>query len=506
MGRRTPDPIDVVKTASAAMAPTESHPTDTDLHCPECDYNLTGATGAHCPWCGWTIDEAGLVSRAPAGIRRFGVIVACLVCCIGSLVAVVSLMGHGRTLTIRDGLAVVGVSVAALGHLALAGLLIASEARRPLRRTEVTQLIHFAGWFSIVAGVLGATGLLQPRLVLGTSVTSVFDFTLAAAFFSLPGWALLGMYLVSFSGNAAPKMNGAAAEERLESARAPFYVEWFRSREAVEVTQAWDDRPRGTTPAIEAAIHQAWEAQTALARAEGRTLFDGELIRLVRSEVAPTRLRLALGPTRYREFVGTHFRNHELLDRFDETHRSNALGISAAVVTSDGYVAFGRRSGRVAYHAGLLHPFGGMLDLTDRASDGDVGFEQAITRELREEIGVEPWEISEITLIGLVRDRTILQPELIFDVILRRSRSELDRRFDSARAHGEHTAIEFLHDKPEAFVPSLNWAGRSTPVAEAAYLLHGRRQWGQEWYENTCYLRYGELPAAWPVTNSAQRA
>ncbi len=32
------------------------------------------------------------------------------------------------------------------------------------------------------------------------------------------------------------------------------------------------------------------------------------------------------------------------------------------------------------------------------------------------------------------------------------------------------------------------------PVAAGAMMLHGAANWGRDWYENTAYVLFGELP------------
>jgi hypothetical protein len=60
-----------------------------------------------------------------------------------------------------------------------------------------------------------------------------------------------------------------------------------------------------------------------------------------------------------------------------------------------------------------------------------------------------------------------------------------------------------VSDDPDAVIPFLSLTAPVAPMAEAALLLHGRRAWGAEWFENTCYLRYGQLPPALIPTQRA---
>ena len=38
------------------------------------------------------------------------------------------------------------------------------------------------------------------------------------------------------------------------------------------------------------------------------------------------------------------------------------------------------------------------------------------------------------------------------------------------------------------------------PIAAAAMLLHGKIAWGEGWYEQACYLLYGDLPESLRTT------
>jgi hypothetical protein len=98
-------------------------------------------------------------------------------------------------------------------------------------------------------------------------------------------------------------------------------------------------------------------------------------------------------------------------------------------------------------------------------------------------------------IIGLVRDRVILQPELLFQVSVTHTRAELEGNMKTEKAAREHVGAEFLFvDDPDAVAPFLQSSQPITPVAEASILLYGRHRWGAEWYDQFCLIRYGELP------------
>ena len=83
---------------------------------------------------------------------------------------------------------------------------------------------------------------------------------------------------------------------------------------------------------------------------------------------------------------------------------------------------------------------------------------------------------------------------MLFDVTLTVDKVDLQRRFVPTLSDGEHTEIIFLPDEPEATTAFLDRIDRMAPVAEAALLLHARRVWGREWYDQLCAIRFGRVP------------
>lgn len=252
------------------------------------------------------------------------------------------------------------------------------------------------------------------------------------------------------------------------------------------------DTPRPTTPELEACIEGAWQRAMTECPARGAMLFNGELIRWIDHRVEDDTLHIDAGRTTYREFTGTNLYNRHRIAAFGRARFSNPIGTTATLISADGWLLYGRRSQRVAYHAGHVHTFGGALEAVDIRPDGTVDVFAALARELREELGLEPDEVTETVCIGLIHDREIWQPELLFDTTVRLTREALLDRLDRD-ADGEHTAIESLPDTPDAPVPFLMNTSPIAPVAIGALCLHGRRRWGERWYDETL-ARLGQPP------------
>jgi hypothetical protein len=255
-----------------------------------------------------------------------------------------------------------------------------------------------------------------------------------------------------------------------------------------DVVISVEESARPTTPRLESLIAEEWERQTALASRDGRRLFNGSLLRYVRhenviDEFGQKRLRLRVGPTCYRDFVGTNLFNHHRLGEFTGEQFANPIGTTATIVTADGYLCYGRRSSSVAYHGGHVHTLGGALEAGDLAANQQtVDALAAVLRELREEVGFESEDLVQAYCTGMIRDKEIRQPEMLFDVYTGLSTAELNRRWLRAEAKDEHVALVTCPDRPGAISPFIRQCGAIAPVAVGAMFLHGRRLWGKEWY------------------------
>ena len=267
----------------------------------------------------------------------------------------------------------------------------------------------------------------------------------------------------------------------------------------------FDDTPRETNPEIDALIESTWQEKLREAEAEKRTLYNGLQGRLIKSEVLAKEdgagrgtsrvsgLRLVLGTTCYRDFVGTNLYNARLAETYGLACLANPLGTSAVIITADGYLLYGRRNDRVVFHAGYLHTFGGSLEAADQSEDGSFDVLGAIRRELYEELLLADGEITELVCTGLVRDHQIMQPELLFEATVGITRDDLLARFD-ATTDPEHDAIEACYDEPTAIIPFIERAGKIAPIAVASIMLHGRLHWGRDWYDQAAFVLFGELP------------
>lgn len=253
-----------------------------------------------------------------------------------------------------------------------------------------------------------------------------------------------------------------------------------------------DSRERPTTPQLDALIEAEWLPRLADAQRDGRLLFNGELLRYVGHRIIDgprgmaeqeSQFELMVGPTCYRDFVGTNLYNNRRVAEFGWKSFSNPVGTTATLLTADGRICYGRRSMQVAFHAGYVHTFGGALEPGDRDATGAVDVFDSVRRELHEEVGVRPNELESLICVGLIRDTEILQPELLFEAHVPLTTAELIQRWAGAEARNEHHELVDLPDDSDAIVPFIHSCGKIAPVAVGGLMLHGLYRWGQGWYD-----------------------
>jgi hypothetical protein len=235
----------------------------------------------------------------------------------------------------------------------------------------------------------------------------------------------------------------------------------------------WSDDKRPRIAEIEEAIESAWgSAMQRPKEGLGVKLFDGPMCRL-ESAAGGERLQLTLSPTSYKAFLGTNLTHPEFAELYGSHVLANPVGLSCALVSSDDYVLLGRRNPKVAYYPGRIHPFAGALEPSPEVSVFDE-----VRRELAEELGFTVGETREISCLGLVRDGSLLQPELVFRAISTQSRGEIEARVLA----DEHEGALAVASTAEA-VSAAALDPRLTPVAVGALLLFGRGRFGEPWFD-----------------------
>jgi hypothetical protein len=186
-------------------------------------------------------------------------------------------------------------------------------------------------------------------------------------------------------------------------------------------------------------------------------------------------LSLTFSRTSYRIFVGTNLSHPELADRCGVQSLANPVGVSTALLSSDGFMVMGRRNRSVAYYPQRIHPFAGALEPREPLDVFDE-----VRRELCEELSFTPADIADMQCAGLVEDVSLRQPELIFITRSTQTLRQIESRVDKK----EHDASWSIPATLPEIDATLQQASELTPVAVAALLIWGRMEFGEAWFKN----------------------
>jgi len=224
-------------------------------------------------------------------------------------------------------------------------------------------------------------------------------------------------------------------------------------------------------PLVRAEIERVWST---MGQKPGVHLFDGGLCRVESISAGFGELSMTLSETSYKSFAGTNMHNPQFAAQYGQAAMANPLGMSAALISADGFLVMGRRNERVAYYPGRIHPFAGSLEPED-----ELDVFAAVRRELKEELGLAEEELQGQKCLGIAEDRGLAHPELICYAQAQKSLDELRRGVDEV----EHDAMVAIEVKREVFERELGGAKLYTPIALATMLLCGRERFGSEWFD-----------------------
>lgn len=231
------------------------------------------------------------------------------------------------------------------------------------------------------------------------------------------------------------------------------------------------EEQRKTSPEIERIIEDIWHRRLTEAQRRGKMLYPGRLCRLVDFGVRRDVLHLTLGPTGFRDLIGTNLAGPQWLRALGAAYLSNALGVHATVISADGRIAIFRRSSRVADYPNFYDVCGGHVEPDFDCVGGVPDPFRAIVREIHEEMSIAPGEITSIRCLGIARNTTTLKPDLIFSVCTSLPSSTLLR----APLDDEHAQIELIDDDIEPINAFIAQRRTSLAPAGAACLsLHAQ--------------------------------
>lgn len=226
---------------------------------------------------------------------------------------------------------------------------------------------------------------------------------------------------------------------------------------------------------VQSIIDTAWAAAKSRL---GDKLFDGPMCRLESYQVAANALHLTLSRVSYKGFLGTNLAHSELAEEFGQEALANPVGLSCALVAADGFLMMGRRNSTVAYYPNRVHPFAGALEPEDGGDRERTDVFAEVRRELKEELSFDGPDIADMRCMGLVEDRSLRQPELVFLVRSTLARGQIESQLDAT----EHQATYVVDPTRSAAEAALRERTLLTPVGTATLLLWGRVTLGVQWF------------------------
>jgi hypothetical protein len=166
--------------------------------------------------------------------------------------------------------------------------------------------------------------------------------------------------------------------------------------------------------------------------------FNGAIARLERWEHRDSRLVLHLCPTDYFTLLFSNGNVSHIVTTYGEQYLSNALGISAVVISRDRKFVCMQRSKAVGEFPARTDVFGGHIDVPANGSKPCVF--TAMEQELLEELSLAK-ERYDLLLLGLIKSTPNLKPELVFQARCFCDAEEIIESVASAKGRSEYDEI-----------------------------------------------------------------
>lgn len=159
-----------------------------------------------------------------------------------------------------------------------------------------------------------------------------------------------------------------------------------------------------------------------LAATSGNHFYNGELFRLENLSAKPEFLEIKLTRTCYRD----QLYNNAHLNELGEAAATRGLGVSAIVITSDGYTPIIRRSLHLGEAPGMLDVIGGHAHPNLHLRAGKPDLFAAIAEEVTAELGLNPEDVKVECCNGIVENPATLKPDIIFLTRLKPTMAQLE--------------------------------------------------------------------------------
>lgn len=174
-----------------------------------------------------------------------------------------------------------------------------------------------------------------------------------------------------------------------------------------------------------------------LAATSGNHFYNGELFRLEKFSASPDVLEMSLTRTCYRD----QLYNNAHLPEMGEAAATRGLGVSAIVITSDGYTPIIRRSLHLGEAPGMLDIIGGHAHPNLHLREGKPDLFAAIADEVTAELGLNPEHVKVECCNGLIEHPVTLKPDIVFLTRITPTMAQLEQLVKHASEEEEFTEL-----------------------------------------------------------------
>lgn len=210
-----------------------------------------------------------------------------------------------------------------------------------------------------------------------------------------------------------------------------------------DISVTFSNNKSKTNKFIEKAIDESYKevSKNRLRAKLNVDYFESKIYRLENFQYNGNKLDLVLGTCLFKELQGTNASHSVFGDIYGKEFLANGLLVQALVKTRDGKYILGRRVSDKKKENEELAIFGGTADLDEGLINNGKDLFEKIRIELRQELGVDDYDISKLELNYLVEDWKYY-PIFYFYTELNISQVQLEDKFKNL-LQDEHSELGF---------------------------------------------------------------
>lgn len=231
-------------------------------------------------------------------------------------------------------------------------------------------------------------------------------------------------------------------------------------------------------PELRRIIEENWERRNEEASKRGITLVNRPKVLLMNFEQKEQKLRLKLGRSDYKDFIGTvdsefSLEHPELVPRL--------LAVCSVLETSDDYVLINERQ-NVSRFLNWLGGLGGDVELDDVDENGQIDPFRAALREASEETRISQQDIETPESLGFMKGVRTGVRVMMFRAKTHLTKKEIE---EIQQKEGlEEGRSLFIKIVPDEMRKEVLWFSKIFVVDASAILtLLGRERFGEEWFQ-----------------------